>query len=290
MLRFSPPIAIGLADGPLLPPKKLFFRRYSPKLILNVDETPLPFEFLSGYTYDWKGVTTVAGKSDCSGWNKRQATIVLHIMANGDTPFKPVLIFHGQGTIITKKQPHYDPRVDVYFNPIAYHNEEIFLEWLEDIYQPYIASQAGEGEESMVVMDAAAFHKTPPIMKFLRKAVPPIFTAFIPPGLTSHLQPLDTAVNGPFKKLLQQAADEYIKQLESEKRLLKVWLIGDRRVMATYIVAMAWAHLSADKELIRKAFFNCGIFIHSDGREDHLISIKGVENTDIDPNGYFGYL
>jgi hypothetical protein len=45
---------------------------------------------------------------------------------------------------------------------------------------------------------------------------------WIPPGLTSHLQPLDTAVNGPFKKLLQQAADEYIEQLESEERLPEV--------------------------------------------------------------------
>jgi hypothetical protein len=32
-----------------------------------------------------------------------------------------------------------------------------------------------------------------------------MLTALIPPGLTSYLQPLDTAVNGPFKKLLQQA-------------------------------------------------------------------------------------
>jgi hypothetical protein len=29
-----------------------------------------------------------------------------------------------------------------------------------------------------------------------------MLTALIPPGLTSYLQPLDTAVNGPFKKLL----------------------------------------------------------------------------------------
>jgi hypothetical protein len=54
-------------------------------------------------------------------------------------------------------------------------------------------------------------------------------------------------------------------------------------------MAIAWAHLSADRELIRRAFLNCGISIQPDGREDHLISIKGVDNTAIDPNGYFGY-
>jgi hypothetical protein len=59
--------------------------------------------------------------------------------------------------------------------------------------------------------------------------------------------------------------------------------------MATQIVAMAWAHLSADRELIHRAFLNCRISIHPDGREDHLISIKGVDNMAIDPNGYFGY-
>jgi hypothetical protein len=60
--------------------------------------------------------------------------------------------------------------------------------------------------------------------------------------------------------------------------------------MATHIVAIAWAAMQADKELFCKAFLNCGISIYSDGREDHLISIKGVDNTVIDPNGWFGYL
>jgi hypothetical protein len=59
--------------------------------------------------------------------------------------------------------------------------------------------------------------------------------------------------------------------------------------MATHIVAMAWAYLSADRGLICKAFLNCGISIHPDGREDHVLSIRGVDSTAIDPNGWFGY-
>jgi hypothetical protein len=164
--------------------KKTSLCRFPPNLIINLDETPLPFEFLSGYTYDWKGVTTVAGKSDGSGWDKRQATIILHIMANGDTPFKPIIIFHGRGIVLVKEQPYYDPRVEVHFNQTAYHNEEMFLKWLKDVYQPYIASQANVKEESLVVVDAAAFHKTPAVMKFLHEAEPPMLTALIPPGLT----------------------------------------------------------------------------------------------------------
>jgi hypothetical protein len=116
-----------------------------------------------------------------------------------------------------------------------------------------------------------------------------MFTALIPPRLTSYLQPLDTAVNGPFKKLLQKAADEYIEQLEREETLPEFWLVRDRRVMTIHIVAMAWAHLSADKGLIRKTFLNYGVSIHSDGRNNRLFSIKGVDSTAIDPNGWFGY-
>jgi hypothetical protein len=78
--------------------------------------------------------------------------------------------------------------------------------------------------------------------------------------------------------------------LEGEERLPEVWLVADRRVIATHIVAIAWAYLSTDRELIRKMFFNCGISIYFDGCENHLISIKGVDNTVIDSNGYFGYL
>jgi hypothetical protein len=70
MARANSPAADGSSNGTasppiyLFPPKKTFFRRFPPKLIINLNEIPLPFEFLSGYIYDWKGVTIVAGRSD----------------------------------------------------------------------------------------------------------------------------------------------------------------------------------------------------------------------------------
>jgi hypothetical protein len=73
-----------------------------------------------------------------------------------------------------------------------------------------------------MVTDAAAFHKTPAVIKFIYEAQPFMLTALISPELISYLQPLNTAINGPFKKLLQLAADEYIKQLEKEEHLPNV--------------------------------------------------------------------
>jgi hypothetical protein len=52
------------------------------------------------------------------------------------------------------------------------------------------------------------------------------------------------------------------------------------------IVGRAWERLQKDPDLIKRAFPQCDISIHPDGTEDHLINIKGVDNSFIDPNGW----
>jgi hypothetical protein len=126
----------------------------------------LPFEFFEGYTYDIRDAKTIAGKSERSGWGKRQATIIFYIMANGDTSFRPVVIFHGKGIIASRE--NYNLRVNVYFNEIAYNNEELFSQWLKDVYIPYIKEEAKAYEENMLVMNVATFHKTKNILALLK--------------------------------------------------------------------------------------------------------------------------
>jgi hypothetical protein len=58
--------------------------------------------------------------------------------------------------------------------------------------------------------------------------------------------------------------------------------------MATAVVARAWDRLRKDVDLIKRAFLRCGISIHPGGTEDHLINIKGVDNSSLDPNGWRG--
>jgi hypothetical protein len=155
-------------------------------------------------------------------------------MADGSTPFEPVVIFRGKGTVAKKEK--YDDSVDVHFNETAYNNEDLFHTWLRDIYWPYVVQHANGNEKSLIVMDAAAFHKTEIILDFIRNSEPPMTTALIPPSLTSLVQPLDTAVNGPFEKLLRGEADVYLEKLEIEERLPNSWTISHRRIMATTVV------------------------------------------------------
>jgi hypothetical protein len=108
-----------------------------------------------------------------------------------------------------------------------------------------------------------------------------ILPAMIPPGLISLLQPLDTAINGPFKKQLQIQSEAYLDRLEETGGIPDKWTIRHRREMATVVGAEAWEAVAANDELIQKAFLNCGISIHSDGNQDHLISIKDIDNSRI---------
>ena len=50
---------------------------------MNFDKTPIPFEYIDKKTYNIRGAKTVTAKTDCSGWDKQQATLVLYIFANG---------------------------------------------------------------------------------------------------------------------------------------------------------------------------------------------------------------
>jgi hypothetical protein len=94
--------------------------------IINMDQTPLPWEYLEGKTYEFKGKRTVWVKSKKSGWGKRQATIQLTVFADGVSRVLPLLIFRGavDGKSTTRKREakRYHPGVVVQFNKKAYAN------------------------------------------------------------------------------------------------------------------------------------------------------------------------
>jgi hypothetical protein len=240
-LRFIKRVSQG--SKPLSPfPELLNMQaRFETCCIVNLDETPVPFQFLDGQTWDLCGVKTVSGKADRSGWNKRQSTLILYIFADGlfrdpvdnqngrELPLrlKPKLIFKGSSTGKLWEQEHkeYAPDVTVEFNPTAYNNEELFLKWIKEEYLPSLS----EGKDNLLVYDVAAFHKTDEVKAAFKEKR--VTTAMIPPGLTSSLQPLDTAINGPFKRWLRDEADLYTQKREDEGKT--EWTVREKRIMTT---------------------------------------------------------
>lgn len=113
--KMSQPL-VSSENEPLYGPYNKFL--YPPSMVMNWDETPIPFEYLDGSTYSIKGSHTVAGHTDRSGWNKRQATLVLYVFADGVGRLLPKLIFHGtpteeDGRIESKENALYHPGVTV---------------------------------------------------------------------------------------------------------------------------------------------------------------------------------
>ena len=84
--------------------------------IANMDQTPLPFSFTSGPTYDTTNVSTVWVRGAGSGLDKRQCTAQLTIFADSEPRVKPLAIFKGKGKRISlRERLSYDKRVSVVF-------------------------------------------------------------------------------------------------------------------------------------------------------------------------------
>ena len=248
---------------------------------MNLDEIPLPFEFLDGYTYDAIGTKSVDAKTSRSGWGKRQATLILYIFADGEPRLQPTLIFHGQGNVTTAERAAYHPGVTVKFNKEAYNNEDLFLHWIDEQLHPTL-----EGD-TMLVMDVASFHKTNVVRTRLQKELSTyVLPAMIPGGLTCLIQPLDTAVNSMFKKHLRDTVDQYITGWEKAHQG-QAWAVKDKRIMMTQVVAQVWQMVCTEKkDLVTKSFIDTGIAIRPDGSQNQLINIKGIPNSSLVWDGW----
>lgn len=173
--------------------------RYRLSNICNMDQTPLPFEYLDGQTYNTVGEKTIWIKaSKQSGWDKRQGTIQLTVFADGIPRVKPLLFFRGQGvgaTVVTEMK-EYDPRVVVKFNPTAYANSVNMIQWLDEQVVPILDNQP-----TLMVLDLFGGHKTDDVLDtFLAHD---ITVSTIPGGCTGLVQPLDVSINRPFKDIFR---------------------------------------------------------------------------------------
>lgn len=253
--------------------------RFPPSMCLNYDETPIPFEYLDGSTYAAKGSHTVGGKSDRSGWNKRQATLILYIFADGIHRIPPKIIFHGKpteagGQIEANEAPFYSPDVEVAFNDTAYNNEGLTVTWIKEELVPLTG--VSKDNPLLLVLDCAAFHKTDEIRALLKHHH--VEVSMVPPGMTSLCQPLDTHVNKIMKAYMREETDKYSQSWE-ELNPGKKWSVSDKRVMVTYVVTRAWKRLCDESQaVVIKSFVDTGIYLAADGSEDHLIKIKGLDS------------
>lgn len=240
--------------------------------ICNVDETPLPWEYLIGRTYDLKGSKTVWSKSAESGSEKRQCTLFLCIFADGVPRVPPILIFTATtGTKIREKEGHlWDKRVHVEFSPSGWMNETLFMKFINQFLVPIFGNS-----RALFIFDRYRAHLTPPVIQTCRDNN--IIPSLIPAGTTPMTQPLDIAINKPFKGLVKEFTEELREQKESIEEIDK-WSVGQHRVVTTEAVGKAWEewHQSnARRKIVIQSFRDTGISLPVDGSCDRELKIKG---------------
>lgn len=260
--------------------------KFELKQIANVDQTPLPFTFTDGTTYEDTGASSVWVRGGASGLDKRQCTVQLTIFADGEPRVKRLIIFRGKGKRITfREKVRYDRRVHVAFQENAWCDEPTMDMWVRQLWKPACSGNM------LLILDVHKAQKTDAILDLLdRSNTTPVY---IPPGTTSLIQPLDVTFNKPFKSEVEKLANEHMQQN------LEAYVRGDinaseRSVLFTKWVGEAWERQSTKKEIVIRSFKKCGIAVAIDGSEDSEIHIEGIddyviedeedkESTDEDP-------
>lgn len=213
---------------------------YDPEFLYNADETGLV----------WKGLpkTTLASKRECSapGHKVSKDRVTVLNCANCTGSHKIPLLLIGKS-----KKPRAFKNVKKL--PLFYKNHHkawmtaaLFTEWYDEIFIPevkkYQQSIGKEGSKVLLILDNAPSH---PTVELLERGDGQFTTMFLPPNVTSLLQPMDQSVIETMKrhyrkqllrKLLVEGEDEEGVLVNHKKLNLKD---------CAYMVAEAWSLVKA---------------------------------------------
>lgn len=293
---------IGIPRGPDVP----VAGRIKLSEICNMDQSPLPFEYLKGRTYAKRGDQTVRIKEGKSGHDKRQCTLQIAIFADGVLRCKPLLMFKGKPNGDNRRKAErkrYHPGVVVIFNEKAWANTSNLLDWVKNQYSMASAYPLRDNEPRFLALDTFAPHinkgkkakaKESPkemakrlaeekLQQELREAFAKlkVTLSLIPGGCTGYVQVLDVLINKLIKQYIEEYEDLWVEQ-NFELWQSGKWSIGDRRVLMTHWVGQAFERVHIEhKDAIIACFKNVGLSLAVDGSEDHMLKVRDCPNLTV---------
>lgn len=173
--------------------------RLNPDDIVNMDEVPMSFDIPACRTVEEVGKKTVGVTT--TGHERTCFTVVLACTASGKK-LKPMVIFK-RVTMPREKLPK---GIEVVCNKKGWMNEEVMKDWVDKCYRTRPGGLFSQ--KSLLIFDAMAAHKQSTVQKHINNTGAHI--AVIPGGLTCKLQPLDIAVNHPFKCFVRNEWDRWM--------------------------------------------------------------------------------
>ena len=254
------------------------FGRFLPELRCSMDQVAVPFTSAADKTFEFVGESRVQTKAQAEGLLKRQATIILHFFGQTglDRYYGQLgLIFKGQGRLPAAEKAAYDPRVCVFFQPKAWMDRPIALEWVRRVWAPLVAKKpAGE---KLMLLDNLDAHVDMPFRAALRELQ--TLAWYLPPGCTDFLQPVDAGAGRLIVTLYLEAQDIWLDIDEN----LELWEAGkltaaQRRILMTRWLGAAWEKFNSRQyDGARHRWFQkTGGLMTADGSADDKITPEGT--------------
>jgi hypothetical protein len=204
--------------------------------IVNIDETNINFDMFGSKTLATRGERTIGLRTT---GNSNRCTVLLGVTMSGEK-LPPFIVFTGtrdgrisrQLGLLDNNQQLFPVSIKYACQPKAWVDTDIFLQWIEKVWQPFALEKGGE--PTHLLMDDFTVHKVGRCVDAIKNCGTEV--DFVLPGYTSRLQVLDVGVNKPFKDYMRGYWEDYM-----------VANVDNPKVQRHHIaqwVEMAWARVS----------------------------------------------
>ncbi|XP_066977870.1 tigger transposable element-derived protein 1-like [Macrobrachium rosenbergii] len=229
---------------------------FMPNQMFNCDETGLFWKRMPKRTYITKEEKKLPGHKPM----KDRLTLLLCANASGDLKIKPLLVYHSETPRIFKKHKVIKSKLNVMWksNAKAFVTTQIFREWICEVFAPCVKKYLEENNlplKALLILDNAPAH--PQDMEYeLADEFSWLKIKFLPPRITSLIQPMDQQVISNFKKLYTKALFHRCFEVTSETSLTLAtfWKEQFHILSCVRLIGKAWADVS--KRTLRAAWRN----------------------------------
>ena len=225
--------------------------RYAPTEIYNIDQSPLMLQTNSEPTTIAQRGAPVVQIATKEGADKRFATLQITVrLANGVPQPRIAIIFRGKGQRrCAEEVAQYDSRVDVYFQPKAWVDEEMAIKHFEGAFVPFVEQESGG--RALLFMDNLGSQSTESFRAVAKRHN--VMMWYFPPGCTDMLQPVDRHLAQQVKQLISQKLEDKLiadnafadEWLGLEKGTYPAWKC---RVLLTQLAGDAWDEVCAKRD------------------------------------------
>ncbi|KAL4104623.1 hypothetical protein QTP88_019917 [Uroleucon formosanum] len=205
----------------------------SPDQVYNADESGLFWKMLPSKTLAAQSEKSAPGHKS----SKERLTIMTCSNATGSHKIKLTVIGKAKTPRSFKgTEMKYLP-CDYYHHPKAWMNQVIFSEWFFNVFVPSVQkfqNEKGIPKRAVLLLDNAPSH---PSESTLKTPDGKIVVYYLPPNVTSIIQPMDQGVISCLKRRYKKIFLRYLLQedcFDSMKELLKTWTIKDAIFVTIY--------------------------------------------------------